>query len=334
MNKINAFAKLIRLPGLGGLAIPPVIGALSVGIFDFYNLAIVFIIGALSAIYGFILNDYADIELDKLVKELHGKPLVNGSITRMQALSICVFCIFLAFFFIFYLWYGKVIDEYKFMAGICILLAGFLGSIYNLFGKKIIGSDFLVALSVAFVFLFGALSFAQPTLFTWIIFILTFNNLLHMNAVEGGIKDADHDYLMGVKNIALSSGVKVTEKSITIPSSFKFFAMGIRFFTAILVFVPVIFFNYSYPIWQIILLLAILSGVIILSFKLLSIKEFDRARIRRYIASQSFIRYSLVPVLLVSFIGIYTSVFLIIFPIIWYVLFAPLLGEKLLRPRM
>ena len=106
MKKFNAYAKLLRLPGLGGLAIPPVFGAISVGVYDFYKLSILFIIGALSAIYGFVLNDYADVELDRLVKELHGKPLVSGAISKKSAIAVCVICIFLAFFFIFFLWKG------------------------------------------------------------------------------------------------------------------------------------------------------------------------------------------------------------------------------------
>ena len=85
MDKVAAYAKLLRLPGLGGLAIPPVFGAISVGIYDFYNLTILFLIGAMVAIFGFVLNDYADVELDRLVKELHGKPLVSGAISRKSA---------------------------------------------------------------------------------------------------------------------------------------------------------------------------------------------------------------------------------------------------------
>ena len=334
MNKAVAYAKLLRLPGLGGLAIPPVIGALSVGVFDIYSLLLLFIIGAFASIYGFILNDYVDVELDKLVKELHGKPLVSGAVSRINAIAISVFCIFFAFLFIFILWYGQTFDEYKFAAVLCIFSAGILGSIYNLYGKKIVGSDFLVALSVAFVFLFGALSFGEPTIFTWIIFILTFNNLLHMNAVEGGIKDADHDYIMGVKNIALELGVKVDGKNVFIPLSFKSFGMGIRFFSAFLIFVPFVFYEYDYYLWQIVILAAAALGVILVSAKLLSIKTFDRTTIRRYIALQSFLRYSLVPLLLVRSIGIFPSVLLIAFPILWYILLAPLLGEKLFRPRM
>ncbi len=334
MNKISAYAKLLRIPGLGALAIPPVIAAITVGVFDLDKLLILFIIGAFAAIYGFILNDYADVELDKLIKELHGKPLVSGDISRKNAIAICIFCILFSFLFIFILWYGSTLDIYKFAALLCILLAGFFGSIYNLYGKKIVGSDFLVAVSMSFVFLFGALSFGIPTLLTWIIFILTFNQTLHMNAVEGGIKDSDHDFIMRVNNIALRSGVKVDGNKIFIPHHFKAFGMGIRLFSAFLLFVPFVFFGYEYNLGQIIVLAVATLGVIYFSIKLLSIKTFDRDAIRKYIGLQSFLRYSLVPIMLVSVIGILYSVILIIFPIVWYIIFTPLLGEKLFKPRM
>jgi len=334
MNKVAAYARLLRIPGLGGLAIPPVIAALTVGVYDFYILTILFVIGAFVIIYGFVLNDYADVELDKLIKDLHGKPLVSGDISKKNAIAISVFLILFTFLFIFILWRGETLDDFKFAALICIFLAGILGSFYNLYGKKIVGSDFLVAISVAFVFLFGALSFGEPTIFTWIIFLLTFNNLTHMNAVEGGIKDADHDYMMGVKNIALSSGVKVDGDKIFIPLRFKVFGMGIRSFSAFLLFVPFIFYGYGYYMWQLIILAIATIGAIYFSVKLLSIKTFDRNTIRKYIAIQSFLRYSLVPIMLISVIGTMYSIILIVFPIVWYIGFAPLLGEKLFKPRM
>lgn len=334
MNKISAYAKLLRIPGLGALAIPPVIAAITVGVYDFYNLLILFVIGAFAAIYGFILNDYADVELDKLIKELHGKPLVSGDISRKNAITICVFCILFAFLFIFILWHGKTLDNFKFAAIICIILAGVLGSIYNLYGKKIAGSDFFVAISMGLVFLFGALSFGRPTILIWIIFLLTFNQTLHMNAVEGGIKDSDHDFIMGVNNIALRSGVKVDKDKIFIPHRFKAFGMGIRLFSTFLLFAPFVFFGYEYNLWQIVVLALATFGVIYFSVKLLSIKTFDRDTIRKYIGLQSFLRYSLVPIMLVSVIGISYSVILIIFPIAWYIIFTPLLGEKLFKPRM
>jgi 4-hydroxybenzoate polyprenyltransferase len=334
MSKISAYAKLLRIPGLGGLAIPPVIGALTVGIYDLNVLIILFIIGSFSAIYGFILNDYADVELDKLVKVLQKKPLVSGEISRKNAIMISVLCIMFAFFTAFYLWRNITLDNYKFSAVICIFLAGVLGSIYNLYGKKITGSDFFVAIAMAFVFLFGALAVGKPTILTWIVFILTFNQTLHMNAVEGGIKDSDHDHIMGVKNIALVSGVKVKDENITIPLSFKSFGICIRLFSACLIFVPFIFYNYNYYLWQIIILIIFTAIFLYFSIKLITIKKFDRNKIRKFIGIQSFLRYSLVPIMLISIIGFTNSIILIIFPIIWYIMFTPLLGEKLFKPRM
>jgi len=334
MNKVVAYARLLRIPGIGGLAIPPVIGAISVGVLDFYSLSILFIIGALAALYGFILNDYADVEIDRLAEELHGRPLVSGDISTKSALMICVFFVLLSFLLVGVLWYGQTIDYLKFGALLSLFLAGVLGSIYDFYGKKMVGSDFLVAVSVAFVFLFGALSFGQPTIITWIIFILTFNQLLHMNAIEGGIKDADHDPKMGVKNIALASGIKMKGVNISVPASFKIFSIGIRLFSAFLLFAPFVLFGYEYYTWQLVLLALGIIGVLFFSAKLVSIKTFDRNKIRKYISIQSFLRYSLVPIMLIPTIPLIYSLILIIFPIVWYIIFTPLIGEKLFRPRM
>ncbi|MEF8848636.1 MAG: UbiA family prenyltransferase [Candidatus Thermoplasmatota archaeon] len=334
MGKISAYAKLLRLPGIGALGIPPVIAALTMGIYDFFDLTIVFIIGALSCIFGFLLNDYVDVEVDKLVEDLRKKPLVSGEISRKSALIISIILILVTFFFISLLYKGEQFGQYKFFAVTSIIIAGCLGSIYNIYGKKIIGSDLLVAISVAFVFLFGALSYGQPNVATWIIFFLTFNNILYMNAIQGGLKDADHDYKMKVKNIALKSGLEVSGGNIYVPFSFKILGMTIRIVSAILLFLPFILFNYNYYLWQITLLIVLTSLVLIISFKFLNLKKFDRNKIRRIIGFQSFLRYSLVPIMLMSIIDIKYSVILIIVPILWYIIFTNLVSEELFKPRM
>lgn len=332
MSKLIAYSKLLRLPGLGGLAVPPVFGALSVGVTDLYSLSILFVIGVFTALFGFVLNDYADVELDGLVPELKGKPLVSGDIHKKNAVAICIISILLTFLFVFLLWRRTTLDELKFAAFLSIFLAGFLGTIYDLYGKKIVGSDFLVAISMAFVFLFGALSFKCPTLLTWVIFLLTFNQTLYMNAVSGGIKDSDHDFKMGVKNIALSSGVKVKGGNIFIPLHFKTFGMGIRLFSACLVFIPFALNGFDFEIWHIILLGLFVVVVLYLSAKLLNIRTFDRKLIRKLISSQELLRYYLVPVMLIPFIGLLTAFILIVIPFLWYVFFTSIMGEKLYQP--
>jgi phosphatidylserine synthase len=113
--------------------------------------------------------------------------------------------------------------------------------------------------------------------------------------------------------------------------------MGIRLFSAALLFMPFVVFDHSYYSWQLwnLVVLAVATfGVLFFSVKLLSLKKFERNTIRKYIALQSFLRYALVPIMLIPLIGIVPGVILVLFPFAWYVIFTPLSGEKLLRPRM
>ena len=335
MGKIADYLVLLRFPGLGGLAIPPVIAAITVGTFDLFTLSLLFLLGAYSSIFGFVLNDYVDIEVDKKSKELKDRPLVSGSISQQAALWICFTMIMLTFVTFFILFYGEIITLFRFISVICILIAWILGSIYDVYGKKIFASDILVALSVAFIFLIGAFALnKEPTLFTWIIFVLTFNNLFHMNAIEGGVKDADHDVLMNVNNIALRSGVCVNQNKLFIPLSFKLLGMSIRISSIILLFTPFIFFDKPFFSWQLVMLALASAGVLFFSLKLLTLKQFDRSKIRKFISIQSFLRYSLVPLMLISLIDVIPALLLIFLPICWYLVFTPLTGVKLFQPRM
>lgn len=335
MKNLAEYLILIRFPGLGGLAIPPVIAALTVGSHDVFSILLLFFIGVCVSVFGFVLNDYIDVEVDTLSKDLQNRPLVSGTVTKHAALVICFICIVSAFLTFFILFYGKVITNMRFLSIVFILFAWILGSIYNIYGKKIFASDILVAISLSFIFLIGAFALdKQPTLFTWIVLILTFNNLFYMNAIQGGIKDADHDVLMNVNNIALRLGVNVNEEKLFIPFSFKFLGLAIKSSSIILLFSPFLIFNQSYTIMQIIALVCGSAAVIYINIKLLSLKEFKRDTIRKYISIESFLRYSLVPIMLLSFIGVFPAIIIMLFPMIWYVVFTPLTGVKLLKPRM
>jgi 4-hydroxybenzoate polyprenyltransferase len=335
---ISDYVKLLRLPGLGGLATPAIFGAISVGVTELPILLILLLIGAFSVIYGFVLNDWADVEIDKLTSELHERPLVKGTISKKTAIFICFICVIGVYLTITLLFYKSEITYFKLLAVVCLSFAGFFGSIYNIYGKRILGSDFLVAVSNGLIVLFGALAVTQQysiNIFTWVIVLLTINQLLYMNAIEGGIKDSDHDFKINVKNIALKSGVKVDKKNnLIVPNSFKAFGLGIRLFSAILVFIPFVFFGYSFEIWQIAILILLIIGVFYFSVKMLNMKEFDRSKLRKLITSQAYLRYSMVPIMLVSQIGALGGFILIFYPIVWYLILVPLSGEKAFKPRM
>jgi len=82
VSKVTAYATLLRVPAIGALGIIPVIAALTMGVSDIYPLSLIFIIGAFASIFGFLINDYVDIELDGVVDELKKKPLVSGEVSK------------------------------------------------------------------------------------------------------------------------------------------------------------------------------------------------------------------------------------------------------------
>ena len=333
------YASMFRITGLAGLSIGPVFGALSLVstdiTVDIKTAGLLLLIGIFATIYGFIVNDIVDIEVDKLSKEPEKRPLVKGTISKATAIFMCAFFGIGGFVITFIFFYRN--SPAFFMGVLCLALAYILIFIYNVWGKKIIALDFFVALAEAFGVLFGALmisSTGSVNIFTWVIFILVFNQYLFGNAIVNGIKDADHDYLKDTRNIALASGVKVSkDRKIFIPWSFKTFGIGIRFFSGFIVFIPFLFFNEPYELWYMAFLILIVAVLMIMSIKLLNIKTFDSTdqKTVRFFGMQGVIRYALVPIILMPIIGIPYGFILIIFPILWYIIFTPFTGKKLFK---
>lgn len=338
-NLLFEYARFFRLPGLGGLSMAPIFGAISlieisvpISLTAFF---VLFTFGILKSIYGFVLNDYADLELDKLSDDISNRPLVKGTISKRAALGICYFCVIGAFVILFIYFHKNP----TFYLGVgCLILALIFGTIYNLYGKRFMSSAFIAAAADALIVLVAALVISPDgnlSIFTWIIFILLFLQFLFMTTVVGGIKDADHDYMMNVKNIALASGVKVDkEKNVFTPLRFKAYGFGIRLISAFFVFVPFVFFEIEFEIWQILLLILLVILLLLLTVKMLTIKTFKptNPKILQLFGLQGILRYFFVPVLLIPVIGLLNGLILMIFPIIWFIIFTPLSGKKISQP--
>ena len=311
----------------------PVFGAISqmdVGVVvNIQILFILFIIGIIKSIYGFVLNDYIDIEIDRLSKESEKRPLVTGTISPKNALTICILCVIITFLFAFLFFYND--SSFFIYALVTIGFAAVIGTIYNVYGKKFVGSDLFAASADALFVLVGAFLVTKNnmiSIFTWIVFLLYFAQIFFMNAVVGGIKDSDHDYKFGVRNIAYRIGVRMSKKNqLNIPFGFKFFAFSIRFFSSVLIFIPMVFFDKLYPIYQIIILLLLVFVTLLYTIKLLNTKIFDDSAMK-LLSVQGILRYMFVPLMLLSVIGIVYSFLLILVPILWYIFFIALMNRK------
>ena len=128
-NRILEHLRLFRFQTAAATASAPLIGGLIMNQRDPFPLFILFLIGVLYHIFGFVLNEYADIEADKKSADLKEKPLVSGSIIKEQALFIVVLsCTFSCALIIF-----TSQSPFPILFFISALL---LGGTYDIYGKK------------------------------------------------------------------------------------------------------------------------------------------------------------------------------------------------------
>ena len=318
-GKLKEYAKLIRLQVLG-TSVTAVIGALTVkgsnlAISDF---VVLFTMCMLGTIAGYISNDCRDIEIDKLSGELTERPLVKGTISKKKASMIIMSCVIVNFILLFIFYFSILPVTIR-------ILSLVLGILYNLYSKQILGSDFLIAGSMALFCLFGAVAVSDNIQsiqdiggITWIVVGLIFIHIFYFNAIEGGLKDVRNDRKARAKTLAVSLDVKLGGET-DIPMSFKIIASLLTIATIILVFIPFIFLDITFWPWQIIILFILIIGMSWATIKLLNMKSYDRKEIGRYTILHNLVNYSLVPIILIGNIGVIWALFLILLPILWFI---------------
>jgi 4-hydroxybenzoate polyprenyltransferase len=328
LEKIRECVKLTRLKAMGVSTIA-VFGALSVnGTLELWHFIALFIIGIAFNMLGFVLNDIVDFEIDKKSKELSERPLVKGTISKKSAEIIILTCYILIFVLAIFLFRNI-------LALLILSLSVLLGTTYDCFGKRFLGSDFILAASIAFFCLFGASTISNRFEdFTIVIVTIIFINVLFFNIIEGGFKDVNNDRKTSAKTTAVFLGVEASPE-IHIPKTFKTLAITILSTLAFLVFSSFVIiqdvYNFRYWYIQFFILFILITSLFISMFKMLNLKSFDRRKVRLIITWQEIKRYIVVAVLLVSTAGILWSVTLILIPIIWYLFFAFVILEKSFR---
>ena len=335
-NRIREYAKLFRFHGFGA-AITAVVGAMSVEgeALELSHFIILFMAGVLFSINCAVLNDYMDVDIDRRSKYLSDRPLVKGTISKKNALIISLLVLIIGVGALLH----HLITTQRYLSIIICVICGILGVSYNFVGKKFVWGTVFVPASMGFFLLFGATVFSDKIqsitdipILTWILFILTFNQLFFMNTISGGLKDVENDRESGATTLAVSLGVKTSEK-MNIPMSFKAIGISVRSASAILVFIP--FLLLDFPFWhiQMIILVALTISMLYWMMKMLNMRSFDRKEMIRYIRLQLLARYFLVPVMLMYFIGITWTILLIILPFISYALGTVIYGRPLRAPK-
>ena len=331
-NKTLGYLQLFRLQTATATALTPVIGGLIMGQSDITLLFVLFLIGFLYHIYGFVLNEYIDIDVDKKSSELKKKPLICGIVPKNHALFITILSgIFACFLTIFFF---TLILPILFL-----IFALFLGGIYDIFGKKILGSDFILGTGFFFICLMGASTITYNfTTLTYIVCLIYFIHISFNNSVEGGLKDVDHDHLAGAKTLATRMGVSVKNGNLLITKKFVAFSFILKlifiFLIILLCIQPEInLFNFEKNI-IIISVVLLTFAVFFTMYKFLYIFKFDRSKLKRLYSFHEMSSYFLLVISISLLIGLWPTIILIFLPFVWYILFNFILYGKLLQPQV
>jgi len=316
---IRDYIEITRLFNMGLTGVAPVLGALAMWNVDTLTplkLVILFIIGGLAHSYGFVLNDFIDIKVDKLSKDLTARPLVRGSITRRRASLFAVSCMIgsLLLSFVFY----SDLRSYLFLV-LILLLAYSFATVYDIASKKYPGMDLFVAGAVFFLILFGASTIGTPTTLAYIVALIGGLQVLFMNMINGAIKDIDHDKEGSANTIAIRLGANIHAGVIALPLSFKTTGYLIEIARMLLIFIPFTPFvmpSLHLSLWQIALLVIFEVLIFVSIYILYSIKTFDRSHIRKSIGIIVIFMYATTPIMLCS-LNIYIILVALI-PPLWF----------------
>jgi 4-hydroxybenzoate polyprenyltransferase len=325
IKTVFEFAKLSSAHFIFLTAIIPLTGAIAMGEKDLFLLTILFLIGLSAHIVGFAFNHYMDIEVDRLSSSTMKRPLPSGSISKRNAFLYILVVLFLGCLLTVY-YYGIVL--------LLLYLFGiFLAGLYDTYSKRISGMDFVLATSVVVGVLFGAatVSFRFTSLIS-VLCVLAFLQTLNLNLVAGGIKDADHDYLMQSQHLSTRLGVKVHQGVLHIPTSFQFVAFLLAGLYALVVFLSIFFQVINLDGSLILLLLLVNVLFFVITYKMVHLKQFHRQQVRKYVVLQYTINWFNIPILLMSVAPL--AGFLLLYPIIGLIVSNVILYRTILRPQV
>jgi len=336
---IREYLKLSRSFNAVLTGVSPVMGAIAMEQFNIFILFLLFLVGFLGHTFGFVFNDIIDYKIDKSSKEISDRPLISGTISIKKAWIFAIASMIVAFIITLYI---AVINQNLFPVLILAVSAFFI-VLYDLVSKKYPFMDIFVSFGIFFLILYGTFYGKTPvktifdvSILAWIVCVLGSIQTLFMQVVAGGMKDIENDFLKGAKTGAIKMGVRIIDGTLKISLRFKTFAYIVQMVDMIIVFLP------FFIVWKInnpsVLqyfqwtLLGIIGLVMFaISYKLLSMKHFERSKARKYIGSHYVTNFALVPIMLMTlnpWVGL-----LVLFPALGFILSNIILHGTILQPK-
>ena len=272
-----------------------------------------------------MLNEIKDIEFDKKSKNLSEKPLLDGSINIKQAYYLVISSVVLVLILTFIFFYDRV-----YILLIVSLAAFLFGGLYDVYGKKLPHADYLTALTVFFMALYGGFSVTiNLGLFSYILILLAFFQML-INNIIAGLKDVDHDFIAGGLSTPIRMGVKVEGELFLVSKRFFTYITSLKIVHISLTILPFTMNLIVYENWQFYIVLILIFIAVVFMIRFLTIKKFEREKIMRAIGFHEMFAFMVIPFMLYGLIGAIATLFLVIFPAIWLGVFLIIMYGRLM----
>ena len=303
------------------------------------DLVLLFVTGALLHVYGFVLNEWADVEVDRASKDLADKPLVSGRVSPREALAVAIGCAALSYI-------PMALVTLEPLVFVVLTASIIVAAAYDLNGKRA-PLDVLLAGSVTLLLLAGAMAsgeFDPGSRRHWLLFGclggLQFLQNLFQNAIEGGMKDADHDAHAGARTFAVVTGVKIVRGNLVLARTFVGAAAAMKLTHALLMAVTVLVVLSSpelpdlpFGYWGYILFVALLLAVMLATaYRFMHGGPFDRSLLKTRFSVHEVVTFYGTIFAFMPVMGYLPSLLLMAVPLLWFVTSNILLFRTALEP--
>ena len=328
MTDFREYLKLMKLHSVGFTTVIPVIGAVATGVMDWLLFAELVLIGFLVHVFGFTMNEYRDVEIDRLSKELNEKPLVKGTISPGTAFFIFVSTGVSA------LAVNLIIIRQP--ASFALLVLSFVFAvIYNLYSKKKGYMEFSLAAWTFFLVLSGnAAVNGHVNRLGVMVAAVAFLQILFNTGISGAFKDIDHDPVGAGATTPLRMGVRVNKKRILVSKKFIGYSFAVKSAQIGVTLLPIILGTVGSSenelLFKIISIFILSITVSYLTKYFLTIRYFERDKVLKPLAAIEVLSYIMVPVMLLGVIDWEMAAVLALYPFAVAVPLVPIIYRRLI----
>lgn len=310
------------------LTIPVVLIAAVVSGWNYLYIALFAAFALLFHMTGFAMNNLADYEYDKLDPYKKHFPLVSGRINYSNAMMVDIILFAVTYGFAILLVGGRIIPV------IFASVAFFTGVGYNFLNKRSKYGPTLISLSFSMLIPYVMLGDGYSHYIVILLYTaFAYLTMMYQISVSGYIKDIETPQY----NMLSKMGMRLLAGQIIFGMSVVIYSAALRYAIVVTGLILVGFITHTstvvviaymtvYAIFQI--------STIILSGRMIRNQKWVRDRFLKRMSLIEIMNYFSIAILFGIIYGAYWVIFLIIFPIVWFIVFNRFMFHSTMFPRV